>query len=263
MRRRFGIAAAMVVAGLAVSTAESHEFWIDGQVVEQDGEAVLSLDLKVGQTLDGVSLPYVPEKTASFEWVQGGTGDISGVTGAIPAARVPLDRGKATVIFHRTIPRRLVHQDWVKFLDYIEMEGLDGIEAAHAQRGLPRTGFTETYTRHAKLVLVAPESQKAEDRYLGSPLEIVLDELETGDPSLVIRGRVLGEGRPIARQISLFYGTADGTRTERLRTGPDGSFAISVPRSASILLNTVRMSPPDSRDAAWHSDWASTFVKLR
>lgn len=72
MKLGYEVAAALVLIGMSIPAADAHEFWIDGTVVAEDGETLLDLDLKVGQTLDGISLPYIPETVASFTWLYPG-----------------------------------------------------------------------------------------------------------------------------------------------------------------------------------------------
>lgn len=254
------VAAALVLIGASAPALYAHEFWIDGTVVVEDGEAMLGLDLKVGQTLDGISLPYIPETVDSFAWVHGGTGEITGRIGDIPAARVPLDASESVVILHRTQPRRLVHNDWTKFLEYLALEGLDGIADEHDRRDLPQEGFTETYTRHAKFALVTP-GQPIHDRYVGSPAEIVLDCVSQSGDRLEIAGRLVADGEPRAHQISAFYQSPDKTETLRRRAQRDGSFTFTVP-VGPVLLNAVSIMPVTQSDVAWHSDWASLFVEI-
>lgn len=257
------IAVAMVLVGMTVPATDAHEFWIDGTVVLEQGETLLDLDLKVGQMLDGISLPYVPDTSEAFEWVQGGSGAIPGVPGNVPAAKVPIDPAQNAIVFHRTAPRQLVHRDWEKFLNYLAMEGLDGIAEAHDRRELPQSGFVETYARHAKFALVAPDGVSSGDEYLGSPLEFVLDKVASVSGDFVISGRVIDNDGPGARHFTVFHMSAHGTETLKMRSREDGAFIVTVPENRPVLLNAVRMSPGPSEDIAWHSDWASIYVKQR
>ena len=260
MRRGFEIAAAVVCVGMTVPMADAHEFWINGTTRQQDGQTLLELDLKVGQMLDGISLPFVPENVTRFEWIQGGIGPIVGGLGDLPAATVQLQDQGPTIIFHRTAARRLVHNDWEKFLEYLTLEGLRDAAALHEARGLPKTGFSESYTRHAKLVLLGDGPAKLEDRYLGSPLEIVLEKVERRGAGLVIEGRVEGTGSQRSRQINVFQTEGQNVSTRNLGTKEDGTFAINLPSAGSVLLNVVDLTSRSPSDADWHSDWASAFI---
>ena len=257
------IAATAVLLSVMLAEAEAHEFWIDGTLVQENATELLALDLKVGQNLDGLSLPYIPDTIERFEWVDGGNGAISGNLGETPAARVAVDPHLGAVIFHRTAPRKLLHRDWSKFLDYLTTEGLTGIAEAHERRGLPRTGFSETYTRHAKFVLITPDSRTVQDRYLGSPVEIVLDAVQKDGRDVMIRGHVIENNRPAERQLTAFYIGSNGIAVRRTVPTREGAFALAIPPTGPVLLNAVAMSPTDTSEASWHSDWASMFIRFR
>lgn len=261
MKRYFEIAAAVIFCGALVSTAEAHEFWIDGTIVEADGGIELELDLKVGQMLEGVSLPYIPDTIESFEWVQGGTGIINGTIGDIPATRVSLPPKESVIIFHRTRPRRLVHQDWEEFKESLRAEGLSETASIHLQRGLPLTGFTETYTRHAKLVLLREDLVDIEDQYLGSPLEFVLERVERKGDQVNVSGRLEGPIETRQRRISVIQMTSAGSKSQAKMSDHDGAFELTIVGDGPILLNAVSLTSV-SGVADWHSDWASALLRI-
>lgn len=262
MRHFYEIAAAVVLSGMVVPAAGAHEFWLEGRVEAAGHAPVLELDLKVGQMLDGVSLPFVPETFTRFEWVHGGDGPVGGTLGDVPAARVGFDAARGAVIFHRTLPRQVVHRDWALFLNYLEMEGLGETAARHVARGLPREGFTETYTRHAKLVVLPGSGGLVEDALIGSPVEFVLHRVIAFDGVRIIEGRLHADGDG-ARQVSVFYTGADGAEVRRVPTDDRGEFRLTVPGGGPVLLNAVGIVPARDGHAAWHSDWASVYILPR
>ncbi len=241
-------------------TSFAHEFWIDGAIVDADEGAILELDLKVGQKLDGVSLPYIADTIDRFEWVQGGKGNIVGRLGDLPAAQVALPTAEHAVIFHRTKPRRLIHTDWEKFKDYVRTEGSPEIVNAHLERGLPLAGFEETYSRHAKLVVLNEGADGIADRYLGSPLELVLETVERSGNQIELAGRLMGQANSGPHQISIFETTPNGVRHGTFLTEADGRFKVATQGSGPLLLSAVRISQGLDGEVAWHSDWASTVV---
>ncbi|NNK68201.1 MAG: hypothetical protein HKO95_15855 [Rhodobacteraceae bacterium] len=262
MRLRFELAAVIVLSGMIVPSVDAHEFWIDGNVHGADGESVLELDLKVGQMLDGVSLPFVPDTVETFDWIWGGAGPVKGAIGDVPAAVVPFDPQRGAVIFHRTKPRRLVHKDWDEFLSYLKMEGLEHAEDEHLARGLPLTGFSESYSRHAKLVVLPKDSPAIEDHYQGSPVEIVLDQVILDREHTRIIGRIFQDVTVRPSQVTVFQSKPDGLEVRKVEISKDGRFDVAVPESGSVLLNAVALSSASPVDAEWHSDWASVLIKF-
>lgn len=258
----FAVAASLITFCAAFAPASyAHEFWIDGTIVKADN--VLELDLKVGQHLEGVSLPYIPDAIDTFEWVQGGSGRIAGTIGDLPAARVPLPRSESAIIFHRTKPRRLVHRDWEKFQQYVRAEGVPETVKVHEQRGLPLSEFAESYARHAKLVVLGEVSHSLEDRYMGSALEFVLETAEQTGNHIEITGRLIGQTDVGQHQISVFETTSDGARHSKALTDANGHFNVVTDGNGPLLLNSVQITPVLNNDTVWHSDWASVVVVVR
>ncbi len=260
--RFFAVAVSLITACAAMAPASyAHEFWIDGTFV--DSENVLELDLKVGQHLEGVSLPFIPDNIDRFEWVQGGSGEITGTIGDVPAARVPLPHSESAIVFHRTQPQYLVHKDWEKFQQYVRAEGVPETVKGHEQRGLSTTEFKESYTRHAKLVVLGEASHGLKDRYMGSALEFVLEATERTENHLEITGKLIGQTDVGQHQISVFETTSDGTRHSTTLSDPDGHFKVVTEGDGPLLLNSVKISPVLNDDTVWHSDWASLLVTVR
>ena len=125
---------------------------------------------------------------------------------------------------HETTDNRLTYREWQKFVNFVEHKGFDGALERHAERGLPETGFVETYRRYAKS-LVAVGDGVGLDQNVGLDTEIVAlanpytDDLSNGLPVKVL---LYGAPRPNA-QVEVFYRTPDGTiETEFHETNEDG-----------------------------------------
>lgn len=260
MKTLFEVAAACAFLGMIVPAAEAHEFWIEGQI-DPDG-ATLTLDLKVGQNLDGVSLPYFPETVSAFHWVSGGKGDIVGQIGEIPSARLPFDSSEGAVVFHRTKPRQLVHSDPELFQRYLDMEGLHHIPVLHAERGLPPAGFVEEYSRHAKLYVSSANEPTLQDAYQGSPVEFVVEQIRRQHGSIRINARLETPFGPSRAQVTVFAMGADGVKRRIIVPDQHGRVDIQLQNRDSVLLNAVIMRPLPRGDAVWSSDWASLRIQF-
>jgi hypothetical protein len=81
------------------------------------------------------------------------------------------------VITYHSTQNQVRFDDWQRFKDYLDDEGLSEIAAQHVARGLPRSGFVERYNRVGKaLVQVGPSDGGGLGKPQGLPLELV--ELE-------------------------------------------------------------------------------------
>ena len=95
------------------------------------------------------------------------------------------------VVVHETTDSRLTYTDFAVFQRFVAHKDFATALADHAARGLPETGFKETYRRHAKS-LIAVGSGAGADRAMGLAIEIVAlanpytDDLTAGLPVLVL-----------------------------------------------------------------------------
>lgn len=247
----------------ASGSVAAHEFWIEGTVADRTGQTNVTLDLKVGQHMAGQSLPFIPDYVVQFQALNGGAEAILGQTGSIPAARVAFDPTKGFAGFIEMAPRTVTHSDWGKFLQYLDTEGLNRVEVEHLARRLPQSGFTETYARHAKLVIFGTEkSYPIPEHHTPAPIDIeILATQEISMAEAALQGRlVIGGDLAPNRQVSVFVRNDGHVQSFRILTDENGAFHIEFRKGATLLFNSVEMTEGGSPEIAWHSDWASLFV---
>ncbi len=133
--------------------------------------------------------------------------------------------------------------------------------AEHADRGLPQTGFAESYTRHVK-ALVAVGSGEGQDRVIGLETELIaLSNPYTDDLSGGLPVQLLYLGTPRAdAQIEVFEKDVDSVKVFTIRTDDTGVGVIPVKPGKRYLLDAVVLrgtgvdSP--SEGAVWETLWA-------
>lgn len=158
---------------------------------------------------------------------------------------------------------RLTHDDWPAFLRYLDLEGLQDVEAEHRRRGLPETGFAERHTRHARaLIQVGAPRPTDVDRPSGLPFELVAE----GNPFLpgatTLTVRLTRDGAPVGdHQITLFHGADPAVRSS-VRTDGQGRATIPLAGGGTCLLNAVVLDPVEDVPVAWESQWASLAWRL-
>ncbi|MGR3759361.1 DUF4198 domain-containing protein [Roseobacteraceae bacterium NS-SX3] len=250
---------------LLASLASAHEFWIEPEKYQVAEGAQVSAQLLNGQMFKGAKIPYFPQRTRRFEVTEGGSSrENTGRMGDLPALQfIPQAAGLLTIV-HETEPDTLVYESWTKFQAFADEKGFAGIRARHTARGLPESGFTERYSRHAK-ALIAVGQGEGRDGARGMETEFVaLANPYTGPAAVSLPVLLLYQDapRPGAR-IDVFERTAEGavTRT-RTQTGADGIARITVKPGRSYLLDAVVLRPaPDGSGAVWETLWASlTFA---
>jgi uncharacterized GH25 family protein len=257
------ILAALFMA-LSTTGAKAHEFWLSPEDYTIAPEDVMQVRLRIGSEMKGLVMSYLPQDIARFEVVQGDTVRVvEGRMGDNPALVMDAGADGLAVVVHETTDARLTYDDFGVFQRFVEHKDARSALADHAARGLPETGFKETYRRHAKS-LIAVGSGAGADRAMGLKIEIVAlanpytDDLTGGMPLLVLLD---GTPRPDA-QLELFQSAPDGTVTITLhRTDADGRVVVPVLPGMEYLADNVHLRALPNDDAAagpvWHSDWAS------
>jgi uncharacterized GH25 family protein len=249
---------------LSIGAANAHEFWLSPETYVLAPEAELRVRLRVGTGMKGAVLSYLPQDIARFEVVQGESRrPVEARMGDDPALVMPAGAEGLAVVVHETTDSRLTYADFAVFQRFVAHKDFTTALADHAARGLPETGFQETYRRHAKsLVAVGPGA--GADRPMGLAIEIVAlanpytDDLSAGLPVLVLL-----DGAPRGdAQVELFATAADGAVTTTLhRTDAEGRAVLPVRPGTEYLVDSVvlRRLPNDDPAAGpvWHSDWAS------
>lgn len=266
--KRLSIVTGAFVLAFSTVSAKSHEFWLSAADYTVPAGEALAVTLRVGQEMKGAPISYLPHDIVRSEVVQGDTvRPVTGRMGDNPAIAMPAGEDGLLVVVHETGDSRLTYQDFAVFGRFVAHKDFKGALEAHSARGLPQTGFQETYRRYAKS-LIAVGSGAGEDRAMGLKIEIVAlanpytDDVTAGLPLLVLL-----DGAPRADvQVELF-GTAADKRVTITKHRTDAAGQVTVPVQAGVeyLADSVALTALPNDDAAagpvWHSDWASlTFM---
>ena len=258
------VAITCLVMALSTAGANSHEFWLSPEDYTVSDADVMQVRLRVGSGMKGVALPYLPGDIARFEVVQGGTvRPVTARMGDNPALVMPAGAEGLAVVVHETRDARLTYNDFAVFQRFVAHKDFRTALTDHTARGLPETGFQETYRRHAK-TLIAVGAGAGTDRVMGLKIEIVAganpytDDLSQGMPLQVLLD---GTPRPDV-QVELFETAPDGTVTSTMhRTDPEGRVVVPVRPGMEYMADNVDLRALPNDDPAtgpvWHSDWAS------
>lgn len=224
----------------------------------------MKVGLRVGSGMKGMAMPYLPDETTRFEVVQGDqVRKVTSRMGDDPAMVMPAEIDGLAVVVHETADLRLSYSDFAVFQRFVEHKDFKTALADHAARGLPKTGFRETYRRYSKS-LIAVGSGVGADRVMGLKIEIVAlanpytDDVSGGMPLLVLM-----DGAPrVDVQVELFQTAPDGSVSSTFhRTDANGRVTVPVRPGMVYLADSVALIALDNDDAragpVWHSDWAS------
>lgn len=224
----------------------------------------MRVDLRNGEGMVGSSLLYLPSDIKRFDVITAqGTTPVTARAGDLPALNAPAPSDGLVVLVHETTIRTVTYNDFAKFSSFVTHKAAPEAVSQHIARGLPQTGFTESYLRYAKS-LVAVGAGAGADRAVGMQMEIVAlanpytDDVAAGLPLRVLRG-----GAPFARaQIELFAQDADGSVTVSTHlTDANGVATVPAQSGTTYLADSVDIYALPNDDAlagpVWHSDWAS------
>lgn len=249
---------------LAASSLHAHDFWLEPASF-RPVRSPLAVRLLVGEDFVGDPLPRNPAHIRSF--VAHGPQEetpVAGRVGADPAGFVSVEMPGLYVIGYRS-HRSTITLDATTFEGYLASEGLERVSALRAERGQSQAGATEVYSRCAKSLVAAGDTDRvATDVSLGFTLELVAE----GNPYLLIPGdelpvRLLYEGTPLEGALVVAFNRHTPAQQLAFRTDCQGRGALRLPRGGVWLVKTVHMIPaPGDTGADWESLWASLTFEL-
>lgn len=267
MRILLSLLAAALIAG-GPTAGYSHEFWLAPHAYQVPTDQPIVADIRVGEAFSGPAYSYLPGNFTRFDIVTASdTKAVQGRMGDKPALSQLAGPGLA-VIVHETTDLTVRYSQWPKFVNFTTHKDYPDLPAQHLARGLPRTGFSESYRRYAKS-LVAVGHGRGQDAPQGLEVEIVAlanpytDSLPDGLPV-----QVLYQDSPRAHsQLEVFDKAPDATVTvTRLRTDDQGRVTVPVQTGHEYLLDSVVLRPTENDDPAngpvWHSLWASMTFRM-
>lgn len=253
---------------LCVQPAFAHEFWISPERYQIARGAEAVAHLRVGEAFKGPAFSYIERQTTRFDLVQGDmVTPVIARTGDNPAMDMALEAAGLWIVVHETGDSTLTYRDREKFEAFVAHKAFPGVLVDHAARGLPETGFKESYRRFAK-ALIAVGDGAGQDRPVGLRTEIVAlanpytDDLNEGLPV-----QVLYEGAPrVDAQVELFARAPDGTVEVTLhQTDAEGRVRLPVQPGTEYLADAVKMVALDNDDPeagpVWQSLWAVLTFK--
>lgn len=250
----------------------AHELWLEPQAYGIDPGEAIAADIRIGDRFDGIRFPFVPKRFTRAEHVSGnGVAPIDGTVGDYPALRIADAPSGLSVLVYETTAQHITYFEREKFDAFLAYKDATWVAGAHAERGLPDTGFTERYFRFAKN-LIAIGDGRGMDHAMGLELELVaLGNPYTDDVASGLPVRVLYRDEPLADvQVTVFTKRGPGdVDLATVRTDGDGIANVPTQPGASVLVDTVVIRAiNDGADGTddtpvWESLWASlTFAVL-
>ena len=253
--------------GLVPGLSSGHEFWVEPLSYQVDPDDEMVANIRNGQNFDGSNLAWFDRHVARAEAVFAGTTvTYSGRTGDRPALTTTALGPGLGILLHETTPSKISYKTWEKFQKFVDHKDLGIEKSAHLAAGHPETGFSESYTRHAKaLIAIGPGS--GTDQAFGLETEIVALSNPydaTFNNNMQIALFYQDAPRPNA-QIEIFDRAPDGTVSVSLaQTDASGKASIPVNPGHTYLLDAVLIRPSTREGSIYDTLWAALtfFVPL-
>ncbi len=245
----------------------AHEYWLHPQNFQLQTEDSIRVDIRVGQHFKGNTYAYLPTEIETAQiYLANRSGPIKARFGDIPAInQAPLGEG-LTILTVASEPFKLTYNSADKFRDFLKYDGIEWVQKEHEKRGLPETGFTEAYRRHAK-TLVKVGNGQGSDRRTGLEFEWVVLTNPYTNKTDKLSAQLWWRDKLFANAAFRVFILKDGTVSESTYVTDENGVAI-FPRIADAIymINAVHMILPANElvvkmNAVWESRWASvTFA---
>ena len=242
----------------------AHEFWIEPKsYVINSGERLIA-NLRIGQNFKGDDLVYNENEFNRFDVLtEIGNQKVSGRLGDRPALNILPKYPGVSILIHQSKPTYLTYDEFEKFKIFSVKKGFPNIQKEHIERGLPRKGFTESYTRFAKSIVVVGVN-KGSDKRIGLELELVVDNSIYKKNKKIFTIKLYYKKKPYPNAtVQIFLKNKNEfVKNSNKKTNIKGEFQIENIPNTIFLINSVILRPVDptsnNNNAVWESLWAST-----
>jgi len=237
------------------SMGSAHEFWIDPETYVVQANEKVKAYLRNGEDFKGISYPYFPNQTQSFEWHQNGqTNRIDARIGDSPAGVFSPTAEGLVVISHQSVAGRI---------EYHQQEKLDAFWDEKDLRNTAENGtvpIKEDYIRYSKSLLSAGHGHGM-DGAIGLRAEFIALTNPYHQDNITVQ--LLFDGTPrLDHQISVFAKSPEGEVTKSvLRSDAEGKVRLGIQKNHHYLLDAVFIEPGISSD--WITHWASLTFQSR
>ena len=253
----------IISLSLGAPNAHAHELWLDSKEFQPPEDGKVEIELRNGQNFRGLNLPYFNKSVKQFFWVQNGERhNVKSRLGDVPAMTTSIKNEGLVLVVYESTPESITYNKWEKFIDFIKHKDFPEAEKSHIVRGLPQTGFKETYHRYSK-ALIGLGHSKGHDSNFGLETEFVAQTNPYVDfANADFIAHLLYQQLPRKNtQVEVFERDPEGTVSKfMLRTDENGRVSVPIKPNFDYLLDAVVLreaTPRTNKGAVWESLWAA------
>ena len=258
----------LTISDLWISLAYTHELWLEPTRFHLNTNEMLEVNIKLGEKLQGATLPFLPASFEEFYWIQNGDKKlIKSRLGDRPAFSAPVSEDGLISIIYVSKVSTLRYQTFEKFEKFAQSKDLGPVRQLHVEHGFSENQFSEIYSRFAKAI-VSVGSGLGKDRSFGLTTEFILlnNPYENKNENFV-ELKLLYEGTPRSNaQIEIFERSDDGNvKITTTKTLSNGIAEVPIKPGSEYLFNAVKLRRAEAnapQNAVWETLWASLMVKI-
>lgn len=247
---------------LMVTPGFAHDMWLEPAEYQSPEEKSVPVAILIGDHAQGEPYPRNPARIERFALIDadGNESPVAGRRGRHPAGSLQLiEPGSYAVVY--VSDASSIEMEAREFESYLREEGLDAVISQRDAAGAAGSPGRERYSRSLKTLLSTP-GVAIQDRTTGIPLEFLLTTVKDSDEEFAVDARLSFRGAPLANALVAIYRLDEPQAPPiELRTGDDGSFAVSLP-SGRWMMATTHMIVDDSPTADWRSYWSTLTFAL-
>jgi uncharacterized GH25 family protein len=245
----------------------AHDFWLDPSTFNAEIGDQISLTLRVGENLQGDTLPYINDWFSDYRIVSDdGERPVEGIMGDDPAGKFIAGTPGLHLIGYRST-NNFVELESQKFHDYLVQEGLEYVVEIRKGRGDGDAAGREDYSRCAKTLVSVGDQHSG--KIFNHPLGYTLELIPEKNPYTMIPGdtlpvQLLYLTEPIEDVLVVAFTQEEPDKKVSARTNRDGRVYLPLATAGVWLIKAVHIieTPPSNTTADWESFWASLTFRL-
>ena len=253
---------------LTAALLQAHEFWLQPKKYRYNLGEEIKIDLMVGESFTGEYWDLNRHKVEKMQLHRiSGAKDLTSSVSKSKGNNLSFKAdAEGTYLFAMQSNAAYLELPADEFNAYLKEDGLDYILDERKKLNQSDKPSRENYTRFAKLLVqVGAKPDETHKKKLGLRYEIVPEQnpytLKTGD---YLDCKVYYEGKPAAFALVKVWSMVNNTTfLQNIYTEKDGSVRFPIGTKGAWMVSSVRMIKSESKNADYHSLWASLVFEIQ
>lgn len=252
----------LLVALLALP-ALAHDFWISPDHFNVQSGELVRVTLMNGTRFQGDVVPRYDFHIKRYDFVPLDASiepqPLAGRDGGSQSFLRPEESG--IIVYHTNLYTNTLPAQ--KFTEYLQHDKLESVLKRREELGESTRDGLEVYSRCAKSLITVDQASPPQDRALGLPLELVLEQVSERDGHRVVQAMLLYEGKPLPQTRAVVTSAAEREVNTECTTDADGRFTFAAEADGAWMVTAIHMVRAEKMNGVdWQSFWASLTFAL-